>query len=248
MERASKEHILREIRRLAADNGGASLGKERFEALTGITETTWRGRYWARWGDAVREAGLEPNIWQTRVHDDDSVLRMVALLVREYGHFPTTAELRLRRRDGSDDAPTDTVLKRRFGNKAQQAAKLLAFVDANPEFSDVAAICAAVAGSGRNTSQDTPTEASDRPVTGVVYAVRMAEFYKIGKTNDIDRRTRELRIQLPVKEELVHAIETDDPSGIEAYWHKRFATRRANGEWFLLNPEDVEAFKRRSYM
>jgi hypothetical protein len=57
-----------------------------------------------------------------------------------------------------------------------------------------------------------------------------------------------LRIQLPVREELVHAIETDDPSGIEAYWHQRFKPRRANGEWFRLDPSDVTAFKRRSYM
>ena len=66
--------------------------------------------------------------------------------------------------------------------------------------------------------------------------------------NMMGRRERELAIQLPQKGAMLHKISTDDPSGIEAYWHRRFESRRGNSEWFNLTAEDVAAFRRRKYM
>jgi hypothetical protein len=243
---ATKEHILREIRRMADANGGVPLGMRRFAAATGIGQSEWLGHYWVRWSDAVSEAGYEPGVWNAQVHEDDDLLGILARLTRELGRIPTIAELKMRRQT-EPDLPGPDNFRKRLGEKSVMRDKLLAFADARPEFADVAAICAALpsrlSGQRRPAPADGPTV-----ITGVVYLIAMGEFHKVGKTNDIGRRSYELSVQLPEPHDVVHVIETDDPSGIEAYWHRRFASQRANGEWFRLAPGDVAAFRRRSYM
>ena len=85
----TKESILQEIRRTAKESG--PLGVRRFETETGISSYEW-GRYWARWGDALREAGFEPNEFQAGYTDDVLIDRLIGL-IRELGEFPTMREL-----------------------------------------------------------------------------------------------------------------------------------------------------------
>jgi hypothetical protein len=74
--------------------------------------------------------------------------------------------------------------------------------------------------------------------------MKSGRHYKIGRTISVGSRERQLAIKIPVPPKTIHSIETDDPIGVEAYWHNRFSATRGEGEWFNLSPEDVKAFKR----
>ena len=56
----AKQEILNTIRQTAKQNGGKPLGVARFGKETGINPYDW-GKYWARFGDAQKEAGFTPN-------------------------------------------------------------------------------------------------------------------------------------------------------------------------------------------
>src|ERR1700722_4740061 len=90
----SKDLILSEIQRLAKENGEPP-GQKRFHRETGINDHEWRGRHWARWTDALAEAGFAPNEWVLR-YGDDAVLASLAGLIRDLGRFPTYSETGLR--------------------------------------------------------------------------------------------------------------------------------------------------------
>ena len=88
-------------------------------------------------------------------------------------------------------------------------------------------------------------EAGDEKSMGFVYLVKgHPGEYKIGRTNLIDRRLSELGATASIEQELIHEIKTDDPAGIESYWHRRFKEKRMKGEWFKLSPTDDKTFKR----
>ena len=236
----SKEVILLEIRRCAAENGGVAVGRERFYALTGIRQSAWLGRYWVSWGEALQEAGFAPNQLQGAI-DEDVLLGALAALTRDLGHFPTDPEMRMRKR--LDPSFPSHGVFRRLGNRAEQRERVRLYCASSPDYSDVLSLVGtsdAAVGEITSPGKVTPHVSSE----GVVYLLRVGKHYKIGRSLNFGRRSREINLQLPERAERVHAIRTDDPAGIERYWHDRFAGRRANGEWFLLTQADVAAFKR----
>jgi hypothetical protein len=80
----SREHILREVQRTAAENGGKPLGRLSFFTQTGIKESDWRGRYWARWNEVLRDADYGPNTL-VEARDDSILLDRLAALALELG-------------------------------------------------------------------------------------------------------------------------------------------------------------------
>ncbi len=242
----TKSHIIDEIKRTAQENGGRPLGIARFEAETGVKSSDWMGKFWPRWGDALVEAGFQPNTLQG-ARGDDELLESLALLTRELGHFPVANELKLRARTEPGFPWHNTFA--RFGPKRALATRLRQFAIARG-YEDVVAHCDGVVARPVSPSSSADDDAAAEPESGFgyVYLMKSGRHYKVGRSNAVGRRERELAIQLPEQTKVVHSIKTYDPVGIESYWHGRFGERRKNGEWFQLTAKDVAAFKRRKFM
>lgn len=235
-----KERIIAEIRRTAEENGGAPLGQDTFVEATGIGTSRWRGKYWRSWSDALREAGFAPNVSKER-HDREALVLALTKLSAKLGRFPTQADVMLEKR--SDPAfPSMSSFDKHLGKRGDMIEAVRSYATEHAEFRGVLSTLPEPETDG--TNGDEGPEAAD----GAVYMLKLGRHYKIGKSFRVPQRHREIAIELPEKPDVIHVITTDDPSGIETYWHTRFAEKRTNGEWFALTREDVRAFKRRRFM
>ncbi len=237
-----KEEILSAIRQIAERNAGQPPGHLRFERETGIRQADWYRVHWARWSEALEDAGLRPNEPQSS-YDKEFLIGKFIDLVRKLGRIPTQGDLRIEARKNKPFPSTSTFSKG-LGTKAQIVSILREYCRGNPILEDVTRIL----GSATNEiSLESNKETSDEISDGFVYLIKWRREYKIGRSNDAGRRAYEVSLQLPEKSDLIHQIKTDDPKGIEEYWHRRFAGKRKNGEWFALDGNDVRAFKRRRF-
>ena len=146
------------------------------------------------------------------------------------------------------DFPAIITLRRRLGNKLEMVSKVLAYCRESEGWADVIDICLQCQLSLQKSAPQDDKWVESASKTGHVYLLKHGKEYKIGKSTDASRRYKEIRTQMPYMTEEVHVIETDDPKGIEAYWHNRFKDKKLKGEWFKLSAADVKAFKKRKFM
>lgn len=238
----SKAQILEHIQKIAEANGGEPPGKLKFYQLTGIKESDWSGKYWVRWSDAVAEAGYMPKQMQG-AFSDEHILSSYLGLIRELGHIPTSAELRMKSRNDQDFPSHNTFS--RYGSKKRLIGKLIDFVKGSGANQDILPMLEAAP----HESGNQPSESeSESPADGYVYLMQFGSEYKIGTSNNVERRFRELKTQMPYEGKIIHTIATGDPEGIEAYWHQYFSENRLKGEWFKLSKAEVAYFKKRKLM
>jgi len=221
--------------------GGKTPGFQRFSTETGLCKSDWYPNLWLRWGDAILEAGCQPNDYNT-AYDTDFLITKYIELIRELGHFPIEGELRLRKK-ADKNFPSHSGFSR-LGSKNDRVQAILEYCQGKDELDDIISHCEKVVLT--TTRQEANLTNVNSVKVGFVYLLRHGSRneYKIGRTYNPIRREGEIRLELPEKVQPIHYIETDDPSGIEKYWHSRFATKRKEGEWFLLAADDVRNFKR----
>lgn len=237
----NKQEILSEIKRIAEECDGKAPGFQRFAAETGLRKSDWYPNLWLRWGDAITEAGCQPNEF-IAAYDTDFLITKYIELIRELGHFPIDGELRIKNKTDKN-FPSHSGFSQ-LGSKQERIQKIIRYCQGKNELNDIIPHCSVVAKT--TTSKEHYSNSSDSDNVGYVYLIKHGtrNEYKIGRTNNPIRREGELRLELPEKVQPIHYIKTDDPAGIENYWHSRFSSKRKEGEWFSLRTEDVRAFKK----
>lgn len=231
-----KAYILEEIKRIARSNGGSAPGIAVFERETGIRNSDWFPHIWLRWSDALVEAGYAANSFQG-AYNKDFLMEKFTALVKELGHVPVKGELLIKSKEDKT-FPNEKVFYKE--GKDELLREVVSYCQRHPGNEEVLALC--MEKLPHSDTRDAKKKA--KVETGFVYLMRSGRHYKIGRTISVGSRERQLAIKIPISPTTVHSIETDDPNGVEAYWHKRFADKRGEGEWFDLSSEDIAAFKR----
>ncbi len=244
-----KQFILSEIRRTAAQNAGKPVGVQRFKTETGIAHHEWCGTYWARWSEALTEAGFEPLEWNQAI-DEEQMIEEIAQLVRRFKRFPIKAEILLEKKKNVR-IPSPMAFFRRFGGRSEAIKQVRDYCSSKAEYADISAYLGqdTVAEISENDVEVTNNESGKATTSGYVYLVKSGKLYKIGCSENHWRRKSELHKQTAEGITEIHTIAAiDDAPGIEKYWHERFKDKRQHGEWFDLSPEDISAFKKRKFM
>lgn len=231
----NKLEIISAIRRIAQELGKAP-GVAVFTQMSGIPQHHWYGKIWPRWSDALTDAGLGSNELQGRF-DSTDVLKKVVEAASQMGRVPTTPEMKILRLADSD-FPNPKTVASHFGNRVELIEAVRSFCSQNSDFSNLL---------GKLPEPLKKQKSTAKTISGWVYLLKSGPHYKVGRSDSLEKRMRQISIALPESVTLVHAIETDDPVGIEAYWHRRFAPQRLNGEWFKLGTSELSAFRRRKF-
>jgi hypothetical protein len=232
----TKEEIIVRLQELASHRGG-HISFDAFLEETGLKHHWLRGQdWWSAWNNLLAEAGLTTRPFAKPATPLPEVVHAVAVLAERLDRWPKDDDIK-REKKRNHAFPSLKVVAR-FRRTGELARGMAAYGGRMSELAKDHLVA------GPNTAE----EPIDEKVKGYVYLLRSGRRYKIGKSTDPSRRYREVRLELPDETHQVHTIATDDPAGIERYWHARFAEKRVrNTEFFQLDGADVRAFKRRKY-
>ncbi len=243
----TRKMIISEIKRTAKENGGSPLGQVKFEEVTGIKRNEWYGKIWRKWSAANIEAGLEPNQFITKSFEKEWLLEKLIVLIRALNHFPAESDI-VAQKSVDDEFPSESTLRNHLGKKLPMVQSVLNYCKNQDSYSDVQDICIPLVKSLKATTKSGDDSINHFTKESYVYLDKHGSEYKIGHSTDPKKRLKELQVQDPYPIKEIHRIRTDDPSGIETYWHNRFKDRMLEDELFKLTPSDVRIFKKRRSM
>lgn len=71
----------------------------------------------------------------------------------------------------------------------------------------------------------------------MIYFVRSGDYIKIGISNNVIERVKQIQTCSPLKVELIKFIGVDDELSLEKAFHGKFVADKAEGEWFKISEE-----------
>jgi hypothetical protein len=237
----TRDQILKSLQDAVKLGAGRVPGERAFLSATGLTRNDLYNAGFARYGEVVSTLGMNPNQMKSAIADEE-LLAALATLAQRLGKIPTIADIRVARA-ADQQFPGASAFDRLVRQRGSLRVLLLEYCRRTDSFVDLAEAL-----DPRSTPNQLATgeQPANDVAHGYVYLFRHGtrREFKIGKTRNPLRREGEVRIELPHEIEPIHRIETDDPDGVESYWHRRFEAKRLRGEWFALSQEDVRAFRR----
>src|SRR5690606_11594917 len=95
-----------------------------------------------------------------------------------------------------------------------------------------------------------PIEVVGEPLNGtkagVVYVLKSAYGYKVGRTSNVPARMRAFGVHLPFIYTIPLCVWFDDCHRAEKRYHDMFSGKRINGEWFDLTEQDIQQIRLRA--
>lgn len=230
----SKDEIVKEYKKLKAIIGH-SPDSQTFYDKSPVSKRDAELAFGSKTYTKIQKAaGDEPRVFGHPSISPDEYFKQYGSAVREFQGIPKIADWKHRR-----FKPSITGYCKKFGLRwSQMPLEFLNWAALKPEWADVVDICRSAL----------PAQTLDAAVAqdkiGYVYLMKSGSLYKIGWSESPKRREYEVDQKSPYPTKLIHEIETDDPAGVESYWHGRFRDKHKKGEFFELSPEDVTAFRR----
>jgi hypothetical protein len=189
-----RDRILSEIKRIAKANGGQPPGAQVFQNETSIRKHEWIGKYWARWGDALNEAGYPANVFQQKL-ELSSIFPKFALAIRHYMREPTSAEFEMMR-NLDKDFPSYKSVVAQFKSKSEMMRTFKEWAATTEGFIDCVKMLP-------EYLQKQPS-GHNAPKEGHVYLIKSGSFYKIGRGDELEKRVKQIRTALPDASTLEH--------------------------------------------
>ena len=170
----------------------------------GITRGQRCGKLWVVWSDAREEAGLSPNTVPAEL-DLDTVLDCYEEACRHFQRVPTSAERRFYARERPEFVGVHSF-RRIFGDVSGVNAALRERAVERGD-AELLVILPEVTASPNSPQSPISTGSSE----GWVYLLQSGDYYKTGRSDELEKRVKQISIALPERVALVHAIRTDDP-------------------------------------